>query len=641
MIETGPDGPVIVELRQDAHHQESKDMLHPSSPTMSLFPRVIPFTALVVPLFFSTLSWCAALPADLVWESNDTDPVYADPAAQRGGTFHDFMASFPLTLRKYGPDSNGGFAGYIRETSLPLLATHPLTGNPMPMLANQWAFGADHKTLYFKINPKARWSDGQPVTADDWLFTLKMMRSKEINDPWYNNYYSTQIQDVTKFDDHTLSISSGNEKSRQDLLQSLPFAPEPSHAITLSSDWVKEYNWKILPVTGAYRLSEVKKGKSVSFERVKDWWGNDERYFQHRFNPDRIEIKVLRDQNIAWQHFLRGELDTFGLVMPNWWHDKTKTAEFEKGYIDRLWFYTQTPQSPMGLYLNTADPLLKDLNVRLGIQYSLAIDKMIATLLRGDYQRLNSYGSGQGAFTNTDIKARPFDPKLARDYFAKAGFTKTGPDGVLQNDKGQPLSLSITYTTAEHAQRLTLLREEAKKAGLNLELNLMDASAGFKSMLEKKHQSAWMGWSTGRYPAYWEHFHKVNANKPQTNNIMNIDDDAISALVEQYDKAFDFAKKAELSRQIQQRLFELASFVPAYQVPYTRAGAWRWIKLPKIPATPQSDLLYWPLDGANSDYSFGGLFWIDEKVKEETQAAIKSGQTFPPVTVVDTRYQQP
>ena len=211
----------------------------------------------------------------------------------------------------------------------------------------------------------------------------------------------------------------------------------------------------------------------------------------------------------------------------------------------------------------------------------------------------------------------------------------------MQNDSGQPLSLSITYTTAEHAQRLTLLREEAKKAGLNLELNLMDASAGFKSMLEKKHQSAWMAWSSGRYPAYWEHFHKVNANKPQTNNIMNLDDDAISALVEQYDKAFDFGKKAELSRQIQQRLYELASFVPAYQVPYTRAGAWRWIKLPKTPATPQSDLLYWPLDGANSGYRFGGLLWIDEQRKAETKAAIKQGKTFPPVTVIDTRYQPP
>ncbi|GKR87439.1 extracellular solute-binding protein [Aeromonas caviae] len=596
--------------------------------------------AMLLPFCWSPFGWSATLPADLKWENNDTDPVYADPEAKRGGTFRDFMSSFPLTLRKYGPDSNGGFAAYVRETNLPLLSTHPVTRNPIPMLANQWAFGADNKTLYFRINPKARWSDGQPVTADDWVFTLKMMRSKEINDPWYNNYYSTQISEVTKFDDHTLAITSGTEKSREDLLEALPFTPEPSHAIKLTANWVKEYNWKVLPVTGPYQIGELKKGKSVTFDRVKDWWGNDERYFQHRFNPDRIEIKVLRDQNIAWQHFLRGELDTFPLVMPNWWHDKSKTAEFEKGYIERLWFYNQTPQPPMGLYLNTADPLLSNLDVRLGIQHALALDKMIATLLRGDYQRLNTYGSGQGDFTNTDLKARPFDPALAREFFAKAGFTKTGPDGILRNDKDQPLSLSITYTTAEHAQRLTLLREEAKKAGLNLELNLMDASAGFKSMLEKKHQSAWMAWSGGRYPAYWEHFHRVNANKPQTNNIMNIDDDRISALVEQYDKAFDFSKKADLSRQIQQRLYELASFVPAYQVPYTRAGAWRWIRLPKVPATPQSDLLYWPLDGSNSGYSFGGLLWIDEAAKAQTRAAIKGGQTFPPVTITDTTYQQ-
>ncbi len=615
-------------------------MRHPSLSIIPSLPGIMRVTAMLLPFCWSPFGWSATLPADLKWESNDTDPVYADPEAKRGGTFRDFMSSFPLTLRKYGPDSNGGFAAYVRETNLPLLSTHPVTRNPIPMLANQWAFGADNKTLYFRINPKARWSDGQPVTADDWVFTLKMMRSKEINDPWYNNYYSTQISEVTKFDDHTLAITSGTEKSREDLLEALPFTPEPSHAIKLTANWVKEYNWKVLPVTGPYQIGELKKGKSVTFDRVKDWWGNDERYFQHRFNPDRIEIKVLRDQNIAWQHFLRGELDTFPLVMPNWWHDKSKTAEFEKGYIERLWFYNQTPQPPMGLYLNTADPLLSNLDVRLGIQHALALDKMIATLLRGDYQRLNTYGSGQGEFTNTDLKARPFDPALAREFFAKAGFTKTGPDGILRNDKDQPLSLSITYTTAEHAQRLTLLREEAKKAGLNLELNLMDASAGFNSMLEKKHQSAWMAWSGGRYPAYWEHFHRVNANKPQTNNIMNIDDDRISALVEQYDKAFDFGKKADLSRQIQQRLYELASFVPAYQVPYTRAGAWRWIRLPKVPATPQSDLLYWPLDGSNSGYSFGGLLWIDEAAKAQTRAAIKGGQTFPPVTITDTTYQQ-
>lgn len=219
-------------------------MLHSSPSVIPTLPRVMRVAAVMLPLCWSAFGWSATLPADLKWESNDTDPVYADPQAKRGGTFRDFMSSFPLTLRKYGPDSNGGFAGYVRETNLPLLATHPVTGNPIPMLANQWAFGADHKTLYFRLNPKARWSDGQPVTADDWLFTLKMMRSKEISDPWYNNYYSTQISEVTKFDDHTLAITSGTEKSREDLLESLPFSPEPSHAIRLTANWVKEYNWK-------------------------------------------------------------------------------------------------------------------------------------------------------------------------------------------------------------------------------------------------------------------------------------------------------------------------------------------------------------------------------------------------------------
>lgn len=602
-------------------------------------PLSLPRLTAALALCWASLGWSATLPPDLVWETNDNDTTFADPAAIPGGVFTTFMTSFPLTFRNYGPDANGGFAAFLRDGRLPLLASHPVSGKPIPMIASQWAFGSDHKTMYFRINPKATWSDGEPITTDDFLFTLKMLRGKEIGDPWYNNYYSTQIVDVTKFDDRTLSITSGTEKSREDLLDSLPFSPEPSHAITLTPDWVKKTNWTVLPVSGAYRISEVKKGKSITFSKVKNWWGQDERYFQHRFNVDQVRVLVLRDINIAWQHFLRGDIDTFTMVIPAWWHDKSKTAEFRKGYIERTWLYNQTPQSPMGLYLNNDDPLLGNIHVRTGIHYALNFDKMLNQLLRGDYQRLNSYGSGQGLFTNTDLRARPFDPKLARAEFAKAGFDQPGPDGILRNAAGTPLTLTITYTTGEHTQRLTLLREEAKKAGLGIELNLMDASAGFKAMREKKHQSAWMAWSGSRYPAYWEFFHKVNAHQSQTNNIMNIDDEAMTALVERYDKEFDFARKAELSRQIQARLYELASFVPAYQVPYTREGAWRWVRLPKVPGTPQSDTLYWPLDGASSGYSYGGLFWIDPRVKEETRAAIKAGHAFAPVTRVDETYR--
>ncbi len=117
-------------------------------------PPIIRATAITLTLCWSPFGWSATLPAGLKWESNNTDPLYADPAAKRGGTFRTFMTSFPLTLRKYGPDSNGGFAGYVRETNLPLLSTHPVTGNPMPMLTNEWAFGADPRPSIFASIPR-------------------------------------------------------------------------------------------------------------------------------------------------------------------------------------------------------------------------------------------------------------------------------------------------------------------------------------------------------------------------------------------------------------------------------------------------------------------------------------------------------
>jgi microcin C transport system substrate-binding protein len=297
---------------------------------------------MLLPFCWSPFGWSATLPADLKWESNDTDPVYAD-RGQAGGTFRDFMSSFPLTLRKYGPDSNGGFAAYVRETNLPLLSTHPVTRNPIPMLANQWAFGADNKTLYFRINPKARWSDGQPVTADDWVFTLKMMRSKEINDPWYNNYYSTQISEVTKFDDHTLAITSGTEKSREDLLEASPFTPEPSHAIKLTANWVKEYNWKVLPVTGPTRLASSRRASRLPSTGSRIGGGTTSA------TSSTASIRIASRSRCSGIRTSPGSTScavssTPSLVMPNWWHDKSKTAEFEKGYIERLWFYNQTPQ---------------------------------------------------------------------------------------------------------------------------------------------------------------------------------------------------------------------------------------------------------------------------------------------------------
>ena len=93
------------------------------------------------------------LPTDLVWETNDADPPFASPEAKRGGTFRTYMLAFPMTVRRIGPDSNGAFAGFLRYNQLGPVSYHPNTRRPIPSLATHWAFGADGRSIYYRLDP--------------------------------------------------------------------------------------------------------------------------------------------------------------------------------------------------------------------------------------------------------------------------------------------------------------------------------------------------------------------------------------------------------------------------------------------------------------------------------------------------------
>ena len=68
-----------------------------------------------------------------------------------------------------------------------LMGYQPNTDKLLPELATHWAYGKDGKTMYFKLDKNAKWSDGKPVTADDFIYTLEFMRSPHIKAPWYND----------------------------------------------------------------------------------------------------------------------------------------------------------------------------------------------------------------------------------------------------------------------------------------------------------------------------------------------------------------------------------------------------------------------------------------------------------------------
>lgn len=571
------------------------------------------------------------LPDDIEWLTNDTDPVYASPEAKKGGTFRDSLLSFPATFRSVGPDSNNSFAGVLRSNQLGLIGIHPNTENIVPELATHWAFGKDKKTMYFKLNPKARWSDGKPVTAHDFAYTIEFMRSEFIVSPFYNDYYTREIDSVIVYDDHTLAVVA--TKAKPDLHLNIPIGPTPRHFFgKLDQDFVRKFNWKIEPNTGPYQISEFKKGKSITLERKKDWWAQDLRYFKYRFNVDRVIFKVVRDFNLMWEHFKKAQQDVFRITFPDYWHVKSKTAVIENGYVHRIWFFNDTQQSAMGMWLNLDREIFKDQNVRYAFAHAMNVQKVIEKVLRNDYFRLEQHYVGYGSYSNNRIKARRFDLAKVDEYMKKSGW-KRGSDGIWSKN-GMRFSVEVTYGFEGHTPRLVVLKEEAKKAGIELRLQKLDSAASFKKFLEKKHDVAWMGWSTGMRPAFWQHYHSANAHKPQTNNISNTDDPELDKMIDAFRNSLDEAERIDLSLKIQEKLYEIGDFVPTFMVPYIREAYWRWWRLPKVPGTKNSGDLFDPFSTAT-----GGLFWYDAQLREETLAAKKKKIKLPPVTIIEETYK--
>lgn len=587
------------------------------------------------------------LPADLVWQDGADVPEVGSPEARKGGTYYYVIPDFPRTLRFVGPDANGAFRSYIHDNNtLALVGAHPDDPEKyFPCLARQWAFGADGRTVYFRLDPDATFSDGVPIRADDYLFCFYFMRSPHIVDPWYNDAYKTKIARITRYDDLTIAITL--PESKPDLLYRTSLVrPVPTHFYRdFAEDYVQHYQWHMEPTTGAYQVlpENIVKGRSVVLTKVPDWWARDKKHFRYRYNPDRLNFRVVRDPDKTIALFKKGEIDIYGTtgIRPEVWYNKlSEKAEpnVANGGIVRTTFYNQIPRPSWGMSINSLMPVLKDRNVRQGLQFATNWDLVCQSVFRGDAQRMQTPSDGYVAVTFPDTKARPFDPVQAAAAFARAGYTERGPDGILRNAAGQRLSFTITTGYKRMAEGLTIIQQEARKAGVEYRLEIMEPTAAWKKIDEKKHEISFGAKNTSveLYPRYWETFHGANAFKPdgsvqtETNNETQTSDPHLNALIEQYDRASSMEDIVRLAREIVAWLHEDAAFIPAFTEPFFRTAYWRWIQWPES------------FQGKTArDADEGMVFWIDTDAREATRDALRRGQSFPMQLNVFDQFKSP
>lgn len=582
-----------------------------------------------------------SIPEDVTWYTSHPG-VFGSSRAKQGGTFTNYMAEFPQTFRTVGPNSNGSHRIYL-NTSGSLVNINNETKEWMPFLATHWAFGSDGASAYYKLNPNARWNDGEPITSKDYIFMIEMMRSENIQAPWYNDYYTQQIIDLRAYDEYTISVHTNVPKAPDDLLYATSVSPRPSHHYggEISETWVDDFQWVYEPTAGAYYLSEFEKGEFIRFEKVDDWWGYEYDYNRYRFNVQTIHLKVITGgRDIVKNYFYRGELDSFALIIPQEWEDATNEKSVISGYIDRQNYYYVPLTGLSGIFLNLQHPLFQSKDVRTGLYYAINMQKMIDTVLRGQYARYHNIGLahefGGYEFDDNTIRVPDFNPLIAKEHFERAGYKETGSDGIRIAADGSRLSFELIYSAQHHTERLSILKEEAKKAGLEIILNLMQEGL-FTTVLEKQHQAFWGGMSTGIYPSYWEYFHSSNAEKTNTNNFFAYASPEMDKLVDAAREESDLGKKAEIIKEIQRLVHEEAILIPNYYVPYYRGASWKWLRFPAWLSQKYNDSFYFPMlsDG------YSGYFWIDESIREEVMDSMQNNISYEPTIILNEKYKTP
>lgn len=578
---------------------------------------------------FSLLALLAALPAlgqlpeNIKWETNMDDPPIGDISATKGGTYVDYIPGYPMTFRLYGPNSNEYFANWSRPMSmdLGLVWRHPTTDNFIPVLATHWSVQGDHRTVFYKLDQDAKWSDGQPITADDYVYAKEFLSSPLIRDPAVNQAMEDYIEEVAKIDDYTIKIVGKQDSWRP--LEDYNFTPIPKHATKLTETWVEDTNYTPPVVQGPYTIGEFKLGEKLAFVRNPDWWGNDKQYFKGMFNVDRIELRIIADVPRAFDFFKNGELSCYQVMSSRQWATQMEFDAFEKGWVHKKRVYLEEPQGISGIVLNLSKPIFQNIEFRKALQYLFNFEELNEKLMYNAYYRKVSAFEGT-EFANPELKPYGFNPKEGIRHLRAAGYYNRGSDGILTDENDQRASFTLQYASKTFERHLTVVKNLYQKAGIEINLQLIEPSAGFEKMREGAFEAAVTAMTGGFYPAPHQYFSSEFKNKPQTNNFWNFGNEDTDKLIDIYRFSMEDDERLSAMHKLDSIIQDEAFYIPFWSAPYTRLLHWDYVEFPEyyFPKRSQSIMEY-------------QVFWINQEKKAKLEAAMAAGTAYPKDTVVE------
>ncbi len=555
-----------------------------------------------------------------------------DGVAVKGGTFSFRIREWPGNLRLAGTGANTTTNYLIQQLCFMSLLT--TDDNELlkwiPSLASHWKISDDQMTFTYRINPKAHWSDGKPVTADDVIASYNLQMDPTTQDPSgqlvFGKFYPPK--QISKY---IVEVRAKEKNWRNFIYFSgagLPIMPAHEIGKITGAEYLKKYNYHFPAFSGPYAVydRDIVKGKSITVTRRSDWWGEDLPWFKNQFNFGKIRFVVVTDTELAFEKAKKGELDYFIVIKAEWWaKDLPDLDQVKKGWLVRQKFYNDAANGVSGLAINMRKPPLDDPRLRKALEYLLEREKLIEKLAYNEYTPMDSYYAG-GPYENPQNEKIRYSPEKAVVLLDEAGWKERGPDGILIKD-GQRLSLAISYYATENERFLTPYQEACKNVGVEIVLKKEDSEQLWKNLMERNFQLASINWTGLVLPNPETSFHSKLADQNDNNNITGFKNDRVDEICDLYDASFDTQERIELIRELDHIVFDMHPYVLWWYQPCQRVMYWNKFGMPSYGFSRFGESYSEPFIA----------WWVDPKKEEALKEARRNGTPLP-VPPLEIRY---
>ena len=552
----------------------------------------------------ATSSWAAhgiSLDGQVKYPPGFAGFDYTSPQAVKGGTLvlHD-IGSFdklnPFTLKGEAPL---GLEALVFEPLAVASLDEPFS--QYGLLAADIDVAADKKSVTFTLDPRARFSSGEQVRAEDVVYTLETLKSGKAH-PFMNSYY----QDIERAealapDKERFHFARVNRElhmiAGQIRIMSKKFYEEHGFAAKSGKDLVPPL------ASGPYVIDKVDLGRTITYKRNPDYWAIDHPTRRGMYNYDEIVVKYYKDQTVALEAFKAGEFDFISVNIAKQWARDMEGKRFTDGAIRKKTFPHGNNAGIQGFVMNTRRPLFADRKVRQALGLALDFEWTNKSLFHQQYTRSTSFfsnsplaatGLPEGRELSLlepyrdslpgEVFTTPLSPPstegdglrrnllAARDLLAEAGWRVV--DGRLVNGRGEPFVFDILLVSPAFERVMAAYVKNLDKLGIHAEYRVVDMALYSERVKNFDFDMIVSTFGQSQSPGneqrnYW---HSAAASQPGSQNYAGVASPVVDALVEKIIYATTREELTAACRALDRVLWYGYYLVPNWYLPVHRIG---------------------------------------------------------------------